>query len=85
MSKTASFEDFCQYLISKKDDPDVDLDILVDFYIEFLEPFAEDNDISIPEELEEVVNAIFEEDDTSTDDDKDEDDDGNGDDEEKKE
>jgi hypothetical protein len=58
-----SFLDFCHFLISKKDDPEFELDgSFVDFFVNFMEPYASENDIDIPDELIELVEDLYDED-----------------------
>lgn len=58
-----TFLDFCNFLVSKKDDPEFDFDgSFVDFFVNFMEPYASENDIDIPDELIDLVEALYDED-----------------------
>lgn len=60
---TPSFIDFCNYIVSRKHDEETDLDNLVEFFVNFIEPFAEENDIEVPDELVEFVESLYGDDD----------------------
>lgn len=49
-------------MVSKKDDPEFDFDgSFVDFFVNFMEPYASEKDIDIPDELIELVEALYDE------------------------
>lgn len=62
LKMSASFEDFCNYIVTTAEDPDTDIDIegFAEFFVNFIEPFAIANNIEIPEALLEFIEAITE-------------------------
>lgn len=72
MTSQPSFMDFCKYIVSKKEDPDTDLDSLVEFFLNFLEPFAAESEIDLPDDLIELIEACYEAEDEEEDEDAEE-------------
>ena len=85
MTSQPSFMDFCKYIVSKKEDPDTDLDSLVEFFLNFLEPFAAESEIDLPDDLIELIEACYEADEASEDDEEEEADEDEDDEEEEEE
>ena len=56
----AFFSDFLKYILEHKEDPEYDPRALLDIYVNFIEPFAAENDVEIPDELETLVETICE-------------------------
>ena len=71
MTSQPSFMDFCKYIVSKKEDPDTDLDSLVEFFLNFLEPFAAESEIDLPDDLIELIEACYDADEASEEEDED--------------
>lgn len=54
----SSFADFLNYIIEHKEDSEYEPNALLDVFVNFIEPFAAENDVEIPDELNQLIEAI---------------------------
>lgn len=69
-----TFMDFVNYILDHKEDPEYEPNALLDVYVNFIEPFAAENDIELPEELNQLVETICEIEDEEDEEDEEDDD-----------
>lgn len=66
---SASFVDFLNFIVAHKDDDDYDPAAILDVFINFIEPFATENNIEVPDEFTQLMETICELDDEENNDD----------------
>lgn len=60
---STSFVDFLNFIVAHKDDDDYDPTAILDVFINFIEPYAAENNIEVPDEFTQLMETICELDD----------------------
>ena len=82
MAMALTFIDFLNY-ISRDDLPeDFDADAYVTFFQDFIQPFAEEHGIEIPDKLANIIDALYEEDEDGDEEDEEDEEEDDGDEDE---
>jgi hypothetical protein len=68
-----TFVDFLNFIINKREDEETDWASVVDFYVNFIEPFTSENEIELPDEFAEILDALYESEEDDEDDEEEED------------
>lgn len=56
---TASFLAFCEYIVDNHETADIDPEAFIEFYVAYVEPFAEQHGIELPSKFLEFVEMTY--------------------------